>query len=422
MQSKFKINDYEENRKLFQRALKVIPAGVYGHQGPSEGCSIPISAYPIFSSRAKGAHFWDADGNEFIDYMCAYGPNVLGYNDPDVDAAAAEQLKKGNCVTMPCDTVVPFAELLVDTVDMADWAFFAKNGGDVTSLAILIARQATQRKKILMVRGGYHGVAPWTQQYGYGGILKEDVCNNLFCKFNDLDDFRRILDENEGEIAAFVTTPYHHPVFEDNELPSENWYKEVRRLCTEKGIVLVIDDIRCGFRLDVKGSDYHYGVKADLECFCKALANGYNVSALCGIDALKGHATEVYYTGSYWMSAEPFAAGIACINKMRDMQIHKVLKAKGEKLQAGLKKAAEQNGFDLVISGEPAMWFMRLNNDYSRMMHQEWVAECVKRGVFFVSHHNHFINAALSDEDIAKTLDVANEAFMELRERHPDFH
>ena len=130
----FKINQYTKSGELFQRAVKVIPGGVYGHLGPSEGCAIPISAYPIFADRAQGAYFWDVDGNRFVDYMCAYGPNILGYNDPDVDAAAAAQLKRGNCTTVPGDVLVPFAELLVDTVEMADWAFFAKNGGDVTSL------------------------------------------------------------------------------------------------------------------------------------------------------------------------------------------------------------------------------------------------------------------------------------------------
>ena len=98
------------------------------------------------------------------------------------------------------------------------------------------------------------------------------------------------------------------------------------------------------------------------------------------------------------------------------------MKAKGEKLQSGLKEVAASNGFDLIISGEPSMWFMRLNNDYTTMVHQEWVAECVKRGVFFTSHHNHFINAALSDEDIQFTLDVADEAYKAVRENRPDFH
>lgn len=408
---KFEINNYKKSNEIFKRALKVVPGGVYGHQGPSDGCAIPITAFPLFSDHAKGAHFWDVDGNKFIDYMCAYGPNILGYNDDDVDAAALAQLKKENCVTTPSSMLVDFAEVFCDTVDMADWVIFAKNGGDVTSYAVMIARHATSRKKILMINGSYHGVAPWTQKLGAGGIIDEDVANNLYCQFNDVEDFRRVVAENKDEIACFITTPYSHPVFTDNELPNEDWYKVVRDVCTKEGIVLIFDDIRCGFRLDVKGSDYHYGVKADLECFCKAIANGYNISALTGIDSLRGVATDVYYTGSYWMSALPFAAGLACLKKMREIEVHKIVTQKGIKLENGLVEVAKANGFNLVVTGEPSMWYMRLEDDYSTMMHQDWVAEMVKRGVYMTSHHNHFINAALSDEDIQYTLDVADEAY-----------
>ena len=133
----FKVNTYEKSRAAFDRALKVIPSGIYGHQGPSEGCYIPNNAFPLYSSHAKGSHFWDEDGNDYIDYMCGYGPNVLGYCDEDVDKAALAQLKKENCVTIPSSIMVDFAELLVDTVASADWAFFAKNGNDVTSLAVM---------------------------------------------------------------------------------------------------------------------------------------------------------------------------------------------------------------------------------------------------------------------------------------------
>ncbi len=416
----FKINDYKKSGELFRRAVKVVPGGVPGHLGPAEGCAIPVSAYPIFSERAEGAYFWDVDGNRFIDYMCAYGPNILGYNDPDVDKAALEQLKKGNCVTTPGKIMVEFAELLCDTVDMADWVFFAKNGGDVTTLSIMIARQATGRKKILRINGGYHGVAPWTQKIGYGGVIEEDVMHNVYCDFNNIEDFKQKVADNKGEIACFITTPYAHGNFADNEVPNETWYKEVRRICDENGIVLIFDDIRCGFRLNIKGSDYHYGIKADLVCFCKALANGYNVSALCGIDALKGACTDVFYTGSYWMSSMPFAAGYACITKMRNIQIDKLVNEKGTKLTDGLVDVANANGFKLIISGERSMWYMRLENDYSSMIHQDWVSECVKRGVFFTNHHNMFINAALSDEDIKYTLDVADEAFKATRKMHPE--
>ena len=148
--------------------------------GPRGGLLYPVDAFPFFSERAKGSYFWDVDGNRFIDYMCAYGPNILGYGDPDVDEAAAKQREKEDCVTAPSPVMIDFAELLVDTVASADWAFFSKNGNDVTTLAVMTARAYTKRKKIVFFKGYYHGVSPWTQKIDYSGIIKEDVCNSIY--------------------------------------------------------------------------------------------------------------------------------------------------------------------------------------------------------------------------------------------------
>lgn len=418
----FKINSYEKSTELFKRATNVIPSGVYGHQGPAEGCCIPISAFPLFSQKASGSHFWDVDGNRFIDYMCGYGPNVLGYCDKDVDAAAMAQAKIENCVTSPSSIMIDFAEMLVDTVASADWAFFAKNGGDTTTLAILTARAATHRKKIVFVNGFYHGVAPWTQKLDYPGIIEEDVSNNLYVDWNDFEALEKLIGENENEVAAFIATPYMHGNFVDNQLPAEGYWQKVRKLCTEKGIVLVIDDVRCGFRLDLAGSDHYYGFEADLICFCKALANGWNVSALCGKESLKSVVSGINYTGSYWLSAVPFAAGIACIEKLKKLNAPELFREKGLKLTNGLKSAAANNGLKLVVSGEPALFYLRLAEDDSLMIHQEWVAECVKRGIFMTNHHNHFINASLSDEDINFTIEVADEAFKIVKKNHPELY
>ena len=415
-----KLYKYEKNLELFKRALKVIPTGIYGHLGPVEGCYIPTCAYPFFSERAKGSYFWDVDGNKFIDYMCAYGPNVLGYNDDDVDNAVKEQLKLGNCTTTPSSRMVEFAELMVDTVAMADWAFFAKNGGDVTSFALMVAKAATGRKKTILVKGGYHGVAPWTQKLGCPGIIEEDVANNLYVDWNNYEEVEKIVKDNPEEIACFMATPYHHPVFQDSELPQKDYWQKIRKLCTDHGIVLAIDDVRCGFRLDMAGSDHYFGFKADLMCFCKALGNGWNFSTLCGTDALRDAASSVMYTGSYWLSAAPFAAGIACINKLKEINGPKLMQEKGRKLTDGLVKIGKKYGFDLKVSGVPSMWYMRIANDDSLILHQEWIAECVRRGAFFAAHHNLFINCSLSDEDIKHTHEIAEEAFKVVKNNHPE--
>lgn len=413
-----KINTYDKSREAFARAMKVIPSGIYGHQGPAEGCYTPVEAFPFFSSKAQGTYLWDLDGNRFIDYMCAYGPNILGYNDPDVDEAARKQREIADCTTLPSTKMIEFAELLVDTVACADWAFFAKNGNDVTTLAVMAARAHTHRKKIVFFRGYYHGVAPWTQKIDYPGVIEEDVMHNIYVPWNDIEALKQVFHENRGQIAAVIGQPYMHGNFMDNELPAKGFWQAVRKMCTDNGTVLIVDDVRAGFRLDMAGSDHYFGFEADLICFCKALANGYNVSALCGKEFLKNTVSGMSYTGSYWLSAVPFAAGIACINKMKAMDLPKLLIEKGAKLKEGLTSAAEKYGFDLRVTGVPSLFYLRIADDPTLMLHQEWVAECVKRGVFFTNHHNHFINAALTDEDIKETVDIADEAFAVIRDRH----
>ena len=413
-----KTYEYPKSRAAFERACKLIPSGIYGHQGPAEGCYVPVTAFPFYASRAQGSYLWDLDGNRFIDYMGAYGPNVLGYNDPDVDEAAARQRAICDCTTLPHPVMIDFADLLVDTVACADWAFFAKNGNDATSGAILTARAHTHRKKIVFFKGYYHGVSPWSQKIDYPGIIEEDVANNIYVKWNDFDELSRVFAENKDQIAAVIGQPYMHGNFADNELPAEGFWQKVRQLCDDSGTVLIIDDVRAGFRLDLAGSDHYFGFQADLICFCKAIANGYNVSALCGREFLKNAVSSLSFTGSYWMSAVPFAAGIACIEKMKRLGSPQLLIDKGSQLKKGLIAAAQKYGFDLHVSGVPSLFYLRIADDPSLMLHQEWIAECVQRGVFFTNHHNHFINASLSDADIAETVDIADEAFAVVRERH----
>ncbi|MDR3276339.1 MAG: aminotransferase class III-fold pyridoxal phosphate-dependent enzyme [Treponema sp.] len=435
----FRINSYEKSAAEYRRALRVIPSGVYGHQGPAEGCFVPVTAFPFFSDRARGSYFWDVDGNRFIDYMGAYGPNVLGYNDPEVDEAAARQRADGgDCITAPSTRMIDLAELLVDTVASADWAFFAKNGGDATTLGVMTARAYTRRKKIVFFKGYYHGVAPWAQKIDYPGIIPEDVSNNLYVPWNDYGRLAEVFAQNRGQIAAVISQPYWHGNFADNELPAPGFWARVRKLCTDTGAVLILDDVRTGFRLDLAGSDHFFGFEADLICFCKAIANGYNLSALCGKEAFRNTLSGLSYTGSYWLSAVPFAAGIACINKMKRLDLPRLLDGKGKKLTDGLRAAAAKHGYDLRVSGMPALFYLRLvdagelpgvpgvapgvssgpqsetNETPALLLHQRWIAGMVQRGIYLTNHHNHFINYALSDEDIDTTIAVADEVFASL--------
>jgi glutamate-1-semialdehyde 2,1-aminomutase len=407
---------FHKSQQLFKKAARVIPCGIYGHLSPAP--LVPPTAYPFYALRAKGSKFWDLDGNEFIDYMCAYGPMVLGYNHEKVDAAAIQQYETANCVTMPAPIMVELAEYLVDLIPAADWAFFAKNGGDVTSYALMIARTATERKKIIMVKGGYHGVAPWAQPPGSHGVIDDDYRNIIRVKWNDFIAFERAVNENPGEIAAFIATPYHHPTFADSELPADGYWQKIEKLCKEKGIVLIVDDVRCGFRLDLGGSNEYFGFKPDLICFSKAISNGYALSALAGTDALKHAASSVFYTGSFWFSAAPMAAAFATLEELKRIDGPKITAEKGKKLLDGMVGIAKAYGYDLKVSGHPSMPYLRITNDESLMLHQDWCAECTKRGAYFTSHHNWFISTAHSDEDIQRTWDIVDDAFKAIKNKY----
>ncbi|MBI9085213.1 MAG: aminotransferase class III-fold pyridoxal phosphate-dependent enzyme [Desulfobacterales bacterium] len=410
--------DYPKSRDLFTRAAKVVPCGIYGHFSPAP--LVPPESYPFYTARAAGSRFWDVDGNEFIDYMCAYGPMITGYNREEVDQAAMDQLKRGNCTTGAPEVMVDLAEYLVDLIPSADWAFFAKNGGDLTDYATMIARDATGRKKIVMIGGGYHGVASWMQAPGHHGLIEEDYAHIIRIPWNDADAFEQVIGRYPDQIAGFIATPYHVPAFADNELPAEGYWQRIETLCRKNGIVLIVDDIRHGFRFDMGGSCEYFGFKPDLICFCKALANGYPISALVGNQSLKDVVARVFYTGSYWFSAVPMAAALANLKLMKEIDAPRKILETGNRLLDGMVDIAKGYGYDLKVTGAPSMPYLRITNDPSLMLHQDWCAECTKRGVYFTSHHNWFISTAHTDRDIEQTLAIVDEAFKVVKAQYGD--
>lgn len=179
---------------------------------------------------------------------------------------------------------------------------------------------------MMFFKGYYHGDFQWAQKADYPGILPEEVENNVVVPWFDMDAMQKAYDEANGDFAGLIAQPYDHGNFFDNKTATKEQWAKVRKFCDDHGMVLIIDDVRTGFRLDLAGSDHYYGFKADLICFCKALANGYNMSAVCGQEHMKNTASSVVYTGSYWMSAEPFAACLACIPKMKRLDTPKMFR------------------------------------------------------------------------------------------------
>lgn len=417
--------DYPKSQKLFERAKKIIPGGIYGHYQPSA-----ISpGNPVYFSRADGARFWDIDGNEFVDYVCAYGPMILGYGHPKVDEAAETQYKKGNTVSLAAPVMVELAETLVDMVPIADWAFFTKNGADPTNLATMVARAATGRKKIAMVNGHYHGTTPWMQERGSNGTIEEETDHIIKIDWNDYEGFERIVNDNDGDIAGFIAMPYHHITLDDNELPAEGFWSRVEALCRQKGIVLIMDDVRLGFRADLRGSNEHFGFKPDLICFGKALGNGYPISALVGTDALRDAVSSVFFTGTQFYNAAPMAAALATLKELKRIDGANKMLDTGRTITDGMMDIVDDHGYDLKVTGLPSMPYIRLTTKEDPLLtaglqgalkglHADWISECVQRGAFFLSFHNHFISTAHTESDIKRTWDIVADACKAVKNRY----
>jgi glutamate-1-semialdehyde 2,1-aminomutase len=404
---------FNKSKEMFKRATKVIPQGIYGHFNPAT--TIPGS-YPYFISHAKGPRFWDIDGNEYIDYVCAYGPMLLGYAHDKVDEAFAKQAKKGTSTTPPSTLLVDLAEKMVDTIDCADWAMFAKNGADTTSWAMVIARGYKKRNKIVLAEGGYHGTQPWAGS-NHVGITPTDRKDILMVPWGDAAAFEKIVAENKDQIAGAMFTPYHHPVFAHSKLPDPGFWSKMRKICDENDIVLIIDDVRVGWRLDIKGSAHAFGFKPDLACYCKAIANGYPISAIVGNEKMRLSASKVFHTGSYWNNSPEMAAAMACIDEMKAVDAAGICNARGTQLKNGLIQIATSHGLQFEVSGPPVMPFIKFANEDNFKRSQLFCKECSLNGVYFLWHHNMFLSAAHTEEDIKKTLDVADAAFKVVKQQ-----
>ncbi len=402
---------YRRSLELFTRAAAVIPGGIYGHTSPA--AALP-GAFPYYAERASGSRYWDVDGNEYIDYLCGYGPVVLGHQHPEVEAAAARQQARALCVNHPGEVMVELAEQLVAMVDFAAWAVFGKNGSDMTTWALQVARAHTGRRKILKVAGAYHGIDPWCTP-GHAGLLEEDRAHIHDFTWNDPDSFDALVREFRNDVAAVIMTPFHHPAFRDSEMPAPGFWPHIESVCRRDGIVLILDDIRAGFRLDLGGSHKLFGFEPDLICFCKALANGHALSATLGRAELRVAASKVFLTGSYWNSPPAMAAARACLAVLARDDIPARLHATGEALMSGLVAAGARHGFAMRASGPPAVPFMSFAEDPSFRRQQRFCSEVTRRGALLHPHHNWFISAAHSAADIAATLEIAETVFAMLQ-------
>ena len=404
-----------QDAALRARALKVIPNGMYGH----ESVRMLPDSFPQFFSKAEGAYIWDADGNRYLDYMCAYGPSLLGYRDERVDAAAQAQATLGDTLTGPSPLLVELAETLVAMVDHADWAMVCKNGTDATTMAMSSARAQTGKRIVLVAKGAYHGAAPWCTPIP-AGTVAEDRAHVRTYAYNDVASLEAAVADAGDDLAAVFASPFRHDAFIDQEAPEPAYARRARDLCDETGAMLIVDEVRAGFRLARGSSWSELGVQPDLSAWGKCFANGHPISALLGSDSCREGAGSIYATGSFWLSAVPMAAAIETLRIIRESDYLEHMIRLGERLRSGLDVAATKHGFALRQTGPVQMPQIMFADDPDFRVGYGWAEEMLARGVYMHPWHNMFLCAAMTDADIDLTLVAADDAFAALAARRGD--
>lgn len=395
--------------RLRHRASRVIPGGMWGHMNAAR---LP-AAYPQYFSRAAGCHLWDVEGREYIDYMCAWGPMILGYNDPDVNAAADAQRAQGDVFNGPSERLVELAETFVGIVPHADWAMFQKNGTDATTTCAMIAREGTGKRKILVANGAYHGAVPWCNPYP-NGATAEDRVHLIRYDFNDSASLERAAAEAGDDLAGVFVSAFKHDLGKPHELPSATFAAAARALCDRSGAALIVDDVRASFRLHMGGSWELMGVRPDLAAWSKAIANGYALAAVTGNDRFRDAASRIFVTGSFWYGAVSMAASLATIGKMQAIGGIDIMQRMGARLRAGIGDQAKAHGIKLQQSGPVQMPVILFDEDAERKKGWLFCCEALKRGVYMHAVHTMFLSAAHTEADIDRTLEATDAAFAEV--------
>jgi glutamate-1-semialdehyde 2,1-aminomutase len=397
---------------LRERAARVIPGGLWGHQRVQ---ALP-PGYPQFFQRAEGCRLWDVDGRECIDFMCSWGPVVLGYQDADVEAAAERQRRAGDTMNGPAPVLVELAEHFTGLVAHADWAIFAKNGTDATTVCVTTARAATGRRKLLVAQGAYHGAAPWCTPYP-AGVTAEDRAHLLHYRYNDIASLEQAAALAGSDLAAVMVSPFRHDYGVELELPTPEFAQALRALCDRQGAALILDEVRTGARLDLAGSWECFGVRPDLAAWSKAIANGHALAAMTGSERWREAAASIFVTGSFWCGAVAMAAALATLRKLQAVDGIAHMRAMGQRLRDGLARQAQAHGFRIRQSGPPQMPLLMFEDDPGAELGSAFCALALQRGVYLHPKHNMFLSVAHRPQDIDQALQATDDAFAALARR-----
>lgn len=407
-----KKRDLSRSEDYWARAAGLIPAGTQTlSKGPSQYVD---GVAPKYIARGAGSHVWDVDGNEYIDYPMGLGSVILGHAYPAVVAAVRAQLESGSSFSLMHPLEVEVSELLRQIIPCAEMVRFGKNGSDVTTAAIRVARAHTGRERV--AHCGYHGWMDWYigSTTRNKGVPRSTIELQHAFAYNDLASLRAVLEAHPGEFAAVIMEPY------GATMPAPGFLEGVRDLTHQHGAVLIFDEIASGFRFEIGGIYRRFGIEPDVACFGKAMANGIPLAALVGRAKVMQVLEEVFFSFTFGGETLGLAAAKATIEEMCTRPVLKHINEVGTILMDGLNRLSASAGFSdsiqcVGLGPRSFVTFAPLAGEPPLVVKSLFQQEVIKRGILSISA-GHCPSFSHSRADIDRTLAVYEEAFAVLRE------
>ena len=425
----------DRSQELFDRAQKVLPGGV----------NSPVRAFravdlcPRFITEAHGAYLYDADGNRYLDYVCSWGPMLLGHDHPEVRSAVEEAVRHGLSFGAPTEREVEMAELMVDMVPNIEMVRMVNSGTEAVMSALRLARGATGRDKLIKFEGCYHGhsdcllVNAGSSALAGGhpssaGVPEDIVKHTLTAQFNRLDTVEALFQRWPEDIACVIVEPVAANM--GVVAPAPGFLEGLRALCDRYGALLIFDEVITGFRLAPGGAQEYFGVRADLVTFGKIIGGGMPVGAYCGSRALMEQVAPcgpVYQAGTLSGNPVAMAAGLA---QLRYVQAHRDLYAGLEDyartLAEGMRSAAARHGVGVAVNQigslvspfftptEVTTFVDAKGSDVGR--YARYFKGMLERGVYLApaQFEAMFVSTAHTRSDLEATLKAVEETFAEL--------
>jgi glutamate-1-semialdehyde aminotransferase len=394
--------------ELYNEATGLVPGGVLGARKPTDFIN---GEYPIFLDKAKGCRLTDVDGNEFVDFLCGYGPIILGYREDEVDDAVYKQIhEKGFCFTLTQKYQNLLAKKIRELVPSSEMSIFLKTGSDATTASIRIARAHT--KKLKVMRCGYHGWHDWCVEMK-GGIPSKFYEDVFEFQYNRLDQLEQLMAKHGDNTAAIIMTPFGHPNHQEMQIPEPGFLEGVKELAHKYGAILIYDEIRTGFRVSLGGAQKYYGVTPDLSVLGKAIANGYPISVVTGKkEIMMAAESELFISSTFFPNSEAFIAALKTIEILERENVLDDIWEKGESFMKKVQELIDKHDVGAKLTGIGPMFYITFTKEETgayKGKRKDFYTQLIRKGFFFTPFHHAYISYRHTNEDLSLTLNAIDE-------------